>query len=384
MTIESGRSLYREVYESLREEITSGKHPIGDRLPSEQELKARFGVSTITVKRSLDLLRADGLVIRRPRLGTVVTNDVARTVPPATGQPLVGCVLPNFDDTFGTHVLGGLVDASSMTASIILKRSMGDRSVEDKLVRDLVSVGMRALILQPSSSQFAPPSVLELVTRHFPVVILDRSFEGVPVSSVSSDNVEAAKLATDHLFSLGHTQVGLVSSSSPVTTNADRHEGFLHAHAEFHVPHDPASDLRTLQSTTPGSTASSSEDIEQLGLHLSAHPELTGFVATEYSIAVLLYEACQRLGRDVPRDLSIICFDHPDPFPSSMFHFTHMQQDQMRMGACALECALAQIGEPESIKKISLPTQLVAGGSTARPEQLKRADVRTRQRAAIR
>lgn len=360
-------ALYRQVYETLRDEILAGEHPVGERLPSEEQLRQRFGVSVITIKRGLDLLRADGFIIRRPRVGTVVVSDVATSSPPqrAASLPLIGCVLTNFDDTFGTHVLGGVLDASNGAANVVVKRSLGNGELEDEVIRGLVSVGVQALILQPSSSEYVPPSVLELVTSGFPVVILDRAFDGVPVSTVCSDNVSAAKRATEHLFSLGHDRVGLVTSSSHVSTISDRHEGFVHAHAEFHVPHDPANDFRSVRSTIPGSTGPPAEDIERLAEYLAAHDQLTGLVAAEYSIAVLLREACERLGRSVPNDVSIVCFDHPDPFPSFLFHFAHMRQDQQGMGVAALGQAIAQVRDARAVKKISLATELVVGDSTA-------------------
>lgn len=366
-------ALYRHVYESLRAEIEAGQPPVGERLPSEAHLTRRFDVSVITVKRALDMLRADGFILRRPRVGTVVVSDVATTLaaggPAQQGIPSVGCVLTNFDDTFGTHVLGGLLDASQDTANLVLKRSIGDPRREDEAVRGLVAGDIRALILEPASSEYVPPSVLELVTRGFPVVILDRSFDGVPVSTVCSDNVDAAKRATEHLFSLGHTRVGLVSSSNRVSTVEDRTEGFVRAHAEFHVTHQAHNDFDRVGSTIPGSARSAEDDVEALTEYLAAHPSLTGLVATEYAIANLVRDACARLGRSVPGDLSIVCFDHPDPFPRFLPRTTHMAQDQERMGASALTLALELLGGDRTVRKVVLPTELVLGDSTAPPPE---------------
>lgn len=74
--------LYKQVYESLREAIAQGTYPVGDKLPSEAELSKRFDVSPITVKRALELLRTDGMIMRRPRIGTVVTSSTPRPLAP--------------------------------------------------------------------------------------------------------------------------------------------------------------------------------------------------------------------------------------------------------------------------------------------------------------
>jgi len=70
------RPLYLQVKEALEEWIVdglaSGTLTPGDRLPSENELSEQLGVSNITVKRSLDELRRQGLIQRIQGRGSFV------------------------------------------------------------------------------------------------------------------------------------------------------------------------------------------------------------------------------------------------------------------------------------------------------------------------
>lgn len=358
-------SLYQQVYERIREQIRAGQFQVGERLPPEASLLAEHGVSAITLKRALDLLRDEGYIDRKPRRGTIVVSDVATNGVVDPPKPLVGCILTNFDDTFGSHIIGALMDAES-PANVVFKRSLGDPAVEESLIRELVASGVRGLILEPSSSEFVPPAVLELIMRAFPVVIVDRDFDGVPVSSVCSDNVAAGKAGTEYLIELGHSRVGLVTSSSRVSTGEDRREGFVHAHAAAHIPHNPEAEFRQVASTIPGSDVPADHDIAALRGFLSEHPDLTGFVATEHNIAVLLRAALEQEGRSVPADASIVSFDQPEVFyPAASFHFTHIQQQQALMGTEALRLVLEQIAGPVPVRKVSLSTDLSAGESTA-------------------
>ena len=357
--------LYQRVYDEIREGIESHAYPVGSRLPSQAELTELHGVSPITLKRALDLLRNDGYIVRRPKLGTFVVSDEPSSRATAGPRPLIGCVLTNFDDTFGTHVVGGLLDSTASSANLVLKRSLGDAELEDGLVRELVESDAQGLILQPSSSEYVPPAVLELVMRQFPVVILDRLFDGVPVSTVCSDNVAAAREATDYLIGLGHDRIGLIASSSRVSTAEDRRDGFFRAHAAAHIPHDDRDEFRNVRSTTPGSETPVEEDIADLRVFIRDHTDLTAYLVTEYNIAVMLREALQLEGQSVPEDVSVVCFDHPDSFYNhGFFRFTHIAQDQSGMGAAAVGCVLAQLTTPGTISKIALPTRLIEGQST--------------------
>lgn len=64
--------LYHQIYLILKGQITDGIYGKDARLPSEQDLTERFGVSRITAKRAMDELAADGLVVRERARGTRV------------------------------------------------------------------------------------------------------------------------------------------------------------------------------------------------------------------------------------------------------------------------------------------------------------------------
>lgn len=70
----SGIPLFHQVAVVLRDQIRSGSHAEGERLPSEAELCDAFGVSRITAKRALDELAAEGLVTRSRGRGTIVSR----------------------------------------------------------------------------------------------------------------------------------------------------------------------------------------------------------------------------------------------------------------------------------------------------------------------
>ncbi len=79
--------LYHRIYVILRERIVNGTYRVGEMLPSEAELMARFKVSRITARRAMDELSDEGLVERTRGRGTAVSKDAALHV---GGNPIVG------------------------------------------------------------------------------------------------------------------------------------------------------------------------------------------------------------------------------------------------------------------------------------------------------
>jgi GntR family transcriptional regulator len=72
----SGRPLYRSLMEARRRAIVQGQWTVGQALPSEGEIGARFGVSRITVRHALQLLQFEGYVrTQRARPAIVLARE---------------------------------------------------------------------------------------------------------------------------------------------------------------------------------------------------------------------------------------------------------------------------------------------------------------------
>lgn len=74
------RQASQQIASKLRAAILTRKLAPGDRLPSQPELAARYGVARETVKRALDVLRSDRLIISRQGSGAFVRAQTQRPV----------------------------------------------------------------------------------------------------------------------------------------------------------------------------------------------------------------------------------------------------------------------------------------------------------------
>ncbi|WP_076757189.1 GntR family transcriptional regulator [Edaphobacillus lindanitolerans] len=67
--------LFYQIKENLKAKILSGDWEVGQQIPTEKELAAQFKVSTITVKRAVHELVAEGMLYRRSGKGTFVIRQ---------------------------------------------------------------------------------------------------------------------------------------------------------------------------------------------------------------------------------------------------------------------------------------------------------------------
>jgi GntR family transcriptional regulator len=66
--------LYHQVEQDLRARVHAREFVPGSALPSEERIGEHYGVSRITVRRALDALIAQGLIVRRRGVGSFVTE----------------------------------------------------------------------------------------------------------------------------------------------------------------------------------------------------------------------------------------------------------------------------------------------------------------------
>jgi len=69
-------SLYYQIERQIRRMIENGDLKIGQEIPTETELVEMFNVSRITVRKALERLEEDGLIIKQRGKKSVVANDI--------------------------------------------------------------------------------------------------------------------------------------------------------------------------------------------------------------------------------------------------------------------------------------------------------------------
>jgi DNA-binding LacI/PurR family transcriptional regulator len=131
-----------------------------------------------------------------------------------------------------------------------------------------------------------------------PAVLCTERVPGVRISQVLKDNREGAELATHRLLDLGHKWVVFMTHASRKRWAIERAKGYSAAMAEAGYPPVHCS-----------SAGPADEVIDKLTQDVLEHGA-TAVVAGNDAIARRLIKRLERRGIDVPRDISVIGFDH--------------------------------------------------------------------------
>lgn len=116
---EHKNSVYRNIAKELCERIRSGEYVIGQKLPPERTLMLEFDVERTTIRRALELLSADGYILKRTGLGSFVCSpeEAMRTKQDEEQVEKRGSASENFKSvSFGVYedVIGGAEKLASV------------------------------------------------------------------------------------------------------------------------------------------------------------------------------------------------------------------------------------------------------------------------------
>lgn len=357
--------LYKEVYIDIKNAIKDSVYPIGTKLPTDSELTKKYGVSNITIKKAMDMLKKDNLIERKPRTGTTVIRDTDLNVQVEADKKVItlGVVVSDFNEYFGNNLIKSIVTHSSDKVNCILKFSKGDPQKEGLLINKLLDYGVDGIILIPASSDYFSSKLLELISSNFPLVLVDRIMDKLPTCNVTIDNKAAATDLTHHLIESGHEKIGIITANKKLSTNEERIEGAINAHISRNIPISRSQILCSMESMAPERHVSPEEDVRKIKDFLQRNPDLTALLAGEYAAALLVKQAVEEMGASITDDYSVVCFDHSsiDLFKKNQFVFDHIHQDEIAIGEEAVNLIIEKIRNPDIIKKIIVPHILIKG-----------------------
>jgi LacI family transcriptional regulator len=290
-------------------------------------------------------LLARGLKTKQSLTIGLVSDGVASI--PFAGQMLAGAQLAASDEGF----------------LLMLIDTVGHPEVEGPATRALLQRNIEALIV---AAEFHRDVELPLVPNSLPIVVLDGRPRDVDARAdwVVPDEVGGAQAATERLIAAGHRRIAFCNVSDSIFVARElRRTGYEKALREAGIDLDPG---LIVEAAVPTAEAGRKAATELLGR--ADRP--TAVFCFSDKIAMGFYQVAQRLGLEIPRDLSVVGFDNHQFVAESMLPgLTTIQLPHRAMGEWAAEQAIARsrgaTGSPPAHRL--MPCPVVERSSVAPP-----------------
>ncbi len=193
----------------------------------------------------------------------------------------------------------------------------------------------------------------EVVNNDIPCVVINNYIEDLKVNCIAVDNIGGAEAAVNYLVSLGHRKIAHVSGDLITQPAALRLEGYKLALERNNIVLRQDYIFKTDYSR--GQARQAAETIIKM-----PEPPTAVFVASD-SMALEVMAVVRELGKQIPRDLSIVGFDDN---PSGLYGpvaLTTVRQPLVKMSQDSVTRLnlLMNAEKPLKVEKIVLPTELV-------------------------
>ena len=338
------------------------------------DVASHAGVSIATASRALSgSPGVSAAVAERVRqvaveLGYVVNVHARRLAGGATSS--VGLVVHEIGDPYFAEIASGLLGvAADQGLSVQICHTGRDPENELRQLRALIAHRVDVIVV--AGSGYVDPEAQALARAELDayrssggrVAVIGRHHLGT--DAVLPDNVAGGRSIADHLLSLGHRRIAVVTGSRQLTTVADRLAGIGSALAAVGLS---LADLPVVEA--PFTRAGGKQAAEQV---LAQHADVTAVLALNDDMAIGVLSTLRARGVSVPSQISVTGFDDVAVAEDLSPSLTTVRLPMAELGAQALTLAL----KPPSSRPRRRTTshELVVRGSTAPAAQSSSASI---------
>ncbi|MCD7946490.1 MAG: GntR family transcriptional regulator [Clostridiales bacterium] len=317
----------------LREELSANGSQPGYRLPTEEALSRRYGMSRQTVRHALQLLVEDGIIEKRRGSGSYLSDSQAAAPPPVAivvtfvDEYIFPTVLHNAQQVFAQY---GYPTVVYSTENQIAR--------EREILQTLLSDPVSSILIEGSKTALPCANedlFRELQYRGIPLLFFQGRYESMAdFPYVCDDNFGGGMMLAQHLVGRGHRQIGGIFKSDDMQ-GPQRYHGLTAGLVKAGLP---VSDRHFCwYGTEERLSLVNRQDGGFLQSFLRERlDDVTAIVCYNDEIAHFLIRELLTMGRWVPEDVAVVSFDnsyYSQMEPVSITSLSHYKQKTGQVAA---------------------------------------------------
>ena len=296
----NGKAVYRQIATQLKQMIAEGTLQSGDRLPPEPEFAKQLGVNRMTLRKSLQILLDERLLIKTPSKGTFIRPVEER-------KHRIGIIFPKGENnSFDWYTT---VMARSITSAVKKYENCGTAilSIEanetpDQFFRKIIRSGVEggvAIMMESDEGKILSDPIFAGV----PIVSLGvHEISGIPSVDLVENQMEPA---IRRLVESGHRKIAYISCCSTSAHCVSRDRNFIELQQRYQLVQNPDYYIRCA-SEIPW-FIQGMNTAEKL---LSLPEPPTAIVSNSRTIINGVWNKLLMMGCRIPEDISVIGFDN--------------------------------------------------------------------------
>ncbi|TCP29640.1 LacI family transcriptional regulator [Scopulibacillus darangshiensis] len=322
------------------------------------DIAKRANVSSMTVSR---VINNSGTVKEETRKKVeqiikelnYIPNSAARSLN-IKETKILSLIITDITNPFFTKVARGAEDkAKQMGYRLLLSNSDESLEKESEYINMILSSGVDGVLIAPSGDQ-SKKNLRTLIKHRIPFVLIDREVDGIQSDVVMGDNFDGTRKLIEHIIQQGHRKIALINGPSNISTARAREKAFIETLQLSGI--QPEENLMYNISFKQNNA----EKIVEKLVSLKKAERPTAIFAANNFIAVDTVKALRDLGKSVPEDMAIVCFDDPEPIPGFNPFLTVAAQPDYNFGYLGVQLLIERIEKkgPQGFQRIVLPPEI--------------------------
>lgn len=278
----------------------------------------------------------------------------------------IGLILPSISN----ETLGGLAERIQRLLfgygyNLIICNTSYDEEQEERALDTLLMKKADAIIAIPAGPR--SDKLCEIKRMGVPIVLVDRTVEGLYVDSVLVDNRQGAFELTTYLLGLGHREIGYIDRKRAQSHSAQQRQGYLDA-------------LKSQGVTVRSCNIATADGFDyEAGYRaaqrlLRSNPNITALFGYYDVVAFGALRAAMDLGFEVPKTISVAGYDGM-PFSryaiprltTVLFPVEELAKKACELVISRLEEKERRDQEPSAPRSTLITPGVVVGESTGKP-----------------
>ncbi|UYP07291.1 LacI family DNA-binding transcriptional regulator [Priestia megaterium] len=269
----------------------------------------------------------------------------------------IGLLIPNIANPFMAEIARGIENhVKKYGFSLMICSTDNNLKNEIEYISILKQKYVDGVIIATGLKE--NKAIKELLKAEIPVTLLSRDVASLAVDTVLVDDFLGGYQATEHLISLGHEKIAIITEDINFPTIQARVEGYKKALEEAGLEYDENLVFSNNTSVDEGNRSTRE-------LLTSTSPPTAIFASTEF-LAIGAIQGARELAVKVPEELSIIGFDNTVLSTICDPPLTTIAQPIQEMSQKVVELLVAEIENPKETKqRVVLSPRLVVRKSTS-------------------
>ncbi len=248
---------------------------------------------------------------------------------------IIGVLVPEMTHHFFSSVLSGMDETAfgrGYTTMVCQSSERADR--EKASLQTLIDSRVDGILLSVSKSTTDNTFLNQIVADGMPVVMYDRTLDGVDVSRVTTDDYRGAYQAVQLMTKHGRKKIAILCGDTGLMVSDHRLEGYEAALRDADIAPSPS---LIIDADTPEKL------IANRGKFMEIANDIDGLFAINDSTAVTAMKMLRDAGRRIPEDIEVVGFGD-DPVAAIVEpSLTSVEQNGYEMGRLATNLLIDQI-----------------------------------------